>query len=431
MATQSLNRALSLGELIFYGVGTMIGAGIYSVIGVAAGEAGSQLWISFILAGIAAFLTVLSYAELCSMFPRAGAEYQFLKASFPRWPVFSFMAGYLISLNAAATSATVSLAFAGYLGVFVSAPIFLTAFSLLVLCTVVNIAGIRESTWVGISLVCIEVTGLLVTIWSGFESGEMMKSFHDMPQWGDVAGIFSATALIFFIYIGFEDVANLSEETEEPTKNVPRALLASVILTSALYLLVSLSVIALAEPEVLAKSKSPLADATGSVSPWRSQALGVAALFATASTALISLVSISRMLFGMARDGNMPGLLAKTSSRRKTPWVAALVLFGAACLFLPLGEIKTVASVSSFGVLLVFIGVQVAMIVLRFRLPDKPRPFRVPLAIGRFPLMPGIGILLTLGLLTQFEPVVYLVGGGAVALGGVIYILHRRFKSRH
>lgn len=426
MEKQQLSHSLNLVQLMFYGIGSMVGAGIYSVIGVAAGEAGTGLWISFVLAGIAAFFTVLSYAELSSMLPKAGAEYQFLKTAFPQWKLFSFMAGYLIALNAAATSATVSLAFAGYLNVFTQTPHFATAFALLAFCTAVNIAGIRQSTWVSMALICIEIAGLLLMVWSGVESGQMGKAFEEREDWGNVAGIFSATALIFFIYIGFEDVANLSEETKDPTKNVPRALIFSSLLTSALYILVAFSVIALASPEMLAESASPLSDAAGSVVPWRGQALGVAALFATASTALISLISISRMLFGMARDGDMPAPLARTSGACRAPWVAALVLFGAACLFLPLGEIKIIASVSSFGVLLVFTGVQAAVIALRFRMPEQDRPFRIPFTAGKVPLVPAIGICLTLALLTQFEPVVYLVGAAAVALGIVVYTFYKK-----
>ena len=120
--TQSLARSLSLTQLIFYGVGTIVGAGIYTIIGSAAGLAGTALWVSMLWAGAAAFLTALSYAELVSMLPKAGAEYQFLKAAFPKAPLVSFLAGFLIALNAAATSATVSLAFAGYLKVFLELP---------------------------------------------------------------------------------------------------------------------------------------------------------------------------------------------------------------------------------------------------------------------------------------------------------------------
>jgi len=428
MAVEQLNRTLNLPQLIFYGVGTMVGAGIYSVIGAAVGDAGTQLWISFILAGIAAFLTVLSYAELTSMFTKTGAEYEFLKAAFPGWRSLSFMAGYLIALNAAATSATVALAFAGYLEVFVSVPVLLTAFLLLAACTLINIVGIRESTWVSIGLICIEVAGLLLMIWSGFESGEMGKSFSVTPEWSHAGGIFAATALIFFIYIGFEDVANLSEETKEPAKTVPRALIISVIITSIIYVLVAFSLVALADPETITTSGSPLSDAAGTIAPWRAQALGVAALFATASTALISLIAISRMLFGMARGGDMPKPLSRTWSSRKTPWVAALTLFAIACLLLPLGEVKIIASVSSFCVLLVFAAVQTAMIALRFLKPETKRPFRVPISVGRLPLLPPLSILITFALLTQFEPIVYLVVGGALTAGLFIYFVHQRTK---
>jgi APA family basic amino acid/polyamine antiporter len=429
MAAEQLNRTLNLPQLVLYGVGTMVGAGIYSVIGAAVGETGNQLWISFLLAGLAAFLTVLSYAELTSMFTKTGAEYEFLKAAFPRWRILSFMAGYFIAFNAAATSATVALAFAGYLDIFVSVPVMLTAFLLLAICTTINIAGIREATWVSISLICIEVAGLLLLIASGFQSGEMGKSFELTPEWSHAGGIFAATALIFFIYIGFEDVANLSEETRDPARTVPKALIISVILTSIIYVLVAISLVALADPETIATSGSPLSDAAGTIAPWRAQALGIAALFATASTALISLIAISRMLFGMARSGDMPKPLARTWSKRKTPWIAALVLFGIACLLLPLGEVKIVASVSSFCVLLVFAAVQMAMIALRFLKPKTKRPFRVPLAIGRLPVLPLLSILITVALLTQFEPIVYLIGLGAMLAGLAIYFVHQRSKS--
>ncbi len=424
-----LARSLTLTQLVFYGVGTMIGAGIYSIIGAAAGEAGHHLWISFLLAGCVAFLTVLSYAELASMMTRAGAEYQFMKKAFPRWPLLSFMAGYLIALNASATSATVSLAFAGYLDVFVNVPAMVTAFILLAVCTMINIAGIRQSTKISVGLICIEVAGLLLLIWAGFRHGDIANSFPHAPATGDFSGIFIATALIFFVFIGFEDVVNLSEESHDPQKNVPRALLLSVGLTSLIYVLVALAVIAIAAPEDLAQSDSPLTLASAQAVPWTGPVLTVAALFATASTALISLISISRLLFGMARDGDMPKPLSKTLARRQTPWVAALTLFTASCLFLPLGEVKIVASISSMGVLLVFIGVHAAMITLRFQQPDLERPFRVPFSIGPLPVLPVLGLIMAAALLTRFEPLVYLVGGGAIGFGIATYFIYRRIRA--
>lgn len=426
-----LKRSLTLVQLIFYGVGTMVGAGIYSVIGAAAGETGSFLWISFILAGIVAFLTVLSYAELASGNEKAGAEYQFMKKAFPRWRLGSFMAGYLIALNAAATSATVSLAFAGYLNVFLPATPLLAAFALLAVCTAINIAGIGQSTFVSIILICVEVAGLLLLIWAGFSAGDIGASFRAAPNLEDWTGILAATSLIFFIYIGFEDVANLSEESRDPKKNIPRALVASVLITSFLYVMVAFAAMGLIKADDMAESAFPLTAAAANVKPWMGQALAVAALFATASTALISLVSISRLLYGMAREGAMPRFLSRTLAQRQTPWLAALALFMVACSLLPLGEVKIVASISSFGVLLVFLAVHIALIRLRFR---EKAPgytgFRVPLAIGRVPLLPLLGAILTVFLLTRFDTITYLVGGGTISFGILVYFLtHKRKPS--
>jgi len=422
-----LHRTLSLPQLIFYGVGTIIGAGIYSVIGAAAGEAGAYLWASFLLAGTAAFLTVLSYAELASALPKAGGEYQFVKFAFKQFPLLAFMAGFLIALNSAATSATVSIAFAGYLRVFLDAPAILISLALLMLCTAINIRGIRESTWASIFLICIEVGGLIVIIACGVLEGAWEKLSAPTTPF-DMAGVFSATALIFFVYIGFEDIVNLSEESLEPKRNVPRALLTAVIVTSAIYLMVALSVISLVPPETLSGSDAPLEAAASQVSPLAGKVLAITALFATASTALITLISISRLLFGMARDGDMPKPLAKLLPKRKTPWVAALTLFVAACCLLPLGRVEIVASISSFGILLVFITVQAAVIRLRFSKPNMARGFHVPLSIGRWPLLPTLGIIVCASLLTRFEPLVYMIGCGALVLGSVIYLLHRRFS---
>jgi amino acid transporter len=420
-----LKRSLNLPQLAFYGVGTIVGAGIYSVIGAAAGEAGTYLWLSFLFAGVAAFLTVLSYAELASLLPKAGGEYQFVKYAFKHLPWLAFMAGFLIALNAAATSATVAIAFAGYFNVFVDAPGIVISLVLLGLCTALNIIGIRESTWVGIGLICIEVTGLLIVIGCGIAGGDWNKLSAPTVDL-DIAGVFGAMALIFFVYIGFEDIVNLAEESHNPKRNIPRALLIAVIVTSAIYLCVALAVVSLVSPGTLADSKSPLEAAAKTVSPAAGTALTVTALFATASTALISLISISRLLFGMARDGDMPKPFANLLPGRQTPWVAALALFAGACALLPLGRVEIVASVSSFGILLVFITIQAAVIRLRFTKPDAARTFRVPGSIGRWPVIPTIGMVVCAALLTRFEPLVYFIGGGAMVAAAVLYSVMRR-----
>ncbi|MGE4064221.1 MAG: APC family permease [Rhodospirillaceae bacterium] len=428
MSGSRLAHTLTLPQLVFYGVGSMVGAGIYSVIGAAAGEAGSYLWVSFLAAGCVALLTVLSYAELSARFPKAGAEYQYLKTAFPAQRFLAFFAGYLICVSAAATSATVSLAFAGYADVFMDLPELPTALGLLMLCTLINMWGIQQSTWVSITLISIEVLGLVAVIAAAFLSEPPAASAAD----GDVSftGVAVATSLIFFVFMGFEEVANLSEEAKEPKTAVPRALITCVVVTTALYLMVGFAATHLASPQELSSSNAPLSLAAGKASPVFVPGLAVAALFATASTALISLVSISRMLFGMARDGAMPKPLSATWSARKTPWAAALVLFGAACALLPLGEVKTIASVSSFSVLLVFIGVQAALIGLRLRDGKPSAGFRVPLSVGRIPLPAVVGMFAAGALLTRFPTDVYIAGALVIVIGCGLFLLVRHVRTR-
>lgn len=423
-----LQRSLSLAHLVVYGVGTIVGAGIYSVLGAAAGLVGPGVWVSLLLAGLAALLTGLSYAELISRFPRAGAEYHFLKAAFPRWPALSFAAGALMVLNAAATSATVALAFGGYLEVFVDAPVAVAAVGLLVACTLVNLAGIRQATWASTAIVAVEVGGLLLLIAAGFWRADVLAEVR-LPPASGLGGVAAGAALMFFVYIGFEEVANLAEEARTPQRDVARAILASIVLTSGIYLLVAWVVLALVPPATLAASASPLTTAAAAVAPGLGPLVAVSALFSTASTALISLVSMSRLLYGMARDGALPAVLGRLSPQRRTPTAAALLLLAVALALLPLGKVEVVASVASLGVLVVFVAVHLAVIRLRYTAPDAGAGFRVPLALGRLPLLPVLGLGLALALITQFEGRVYAIAAGALALGLVLRALARRARG--
>lgn len=429
MATE-LRRSLSLTQLTFYGVGTIVGAGIYSVLGAAAGIAGQGVWVSLLLAGLAALLTGLSYAELVARYPRAGAEYHFLKAAFPRRRLPAFLAGYLIALNAAATAATVALAFGGYWQVFFAGvPAWLPALVLLLACTGLNVLGIRQTTWVGMGVVVIEVGGLLLLVGAGAAQAGAAATVT-LPPLSAAPSLLVGAAVIFFIYIGFEEVANLAEESQRPDRDVPRALLLSIVFTTLVYLLVTWVVMALVSPATLAASASPLTTAAAAIDPRLGPVLAVSALFSTASTALITLVSISRLLFGMARDGALPAALARVSESRRVPWVAALLLLAAACALLPLGRVEIVASIASLGVLSVFAAVHVAVIRLRFTDPAPGAGFRVPGAMGRLPLLPVVGLLMVLALVTQFPAEVYAVAGGALALGLALRALAQREALR-
>lgn len=420
-----LLATLSLTQLVFYGVGTVVGAGIYSIIAVATRAVGPAVWISMALAAVAALITALSYAELVSAWPRAGAEFHFLRNALPRWPALPYAAGVLVALNGAASSAAVAVAFGDYLNVFIEAPILPTAFALLVACTALNIMGIREATRVSIALICVEVGGLLLLVAGGAIRVDILAPATIPPdaQW---PVIFSGAALIFFIYIGFEGIVNLAEEARTPRRDLPRALIASVVITSVIYLLVVWTALALIGADGLAASGAPLERAGAAVHPRIGHTLAVTALFATASTALINLVSISRLLFSMARECEFPQAMAALLPMRRTPWVAALVLFAVSTALLALEELETMASISALGLLLVFAAVQFTLIVLRYTAPDMARPFRVRGQIGRLPLLPVAGIVISLALAAQFEPVVYAVTGGTVTAAMLLRLLTAR-----
>ena len=166
-----LARKLGFPSLTFYGIGLIIGAGIYSVIGAAAGVAGDGLWLSFAIGSVIALLTGLSYAELATMFPEAGAEFVYMREAFPRHRWSAFVIGSVLTLAVSATAATVSVAFAGYLGTFVSIAAMAAALGVLVIVSLVNIAGIQPSSWVNVIFTLIEITGLIIVISLGLKAG--------------------------------------------------------------------------------------------------------------------------------------------------------------------------------------------------------------------------------------------------------------------
>jgi amino acid transporter len=234
------------------------------------------------------------------------------------------------------------------------------------------------------------------------------------------AGVLGGASLIFFAYLGFEELANLAEEAQHPARDLPRAILIAVAITTLLYVLVAAASVALVEPATLAESASPLADAMGVGAPQLAGALGGVALFATANTALITVTATSRLLFGMARGGDAPPLLARTLARRKTPAAAILLVGVGALVFLPLGGVGLVGSVASLLALVAFASVNAALLRLRFTRPQAERPFRVPLRVGRWPVLAVLGLLVVVLLVTQFEGRAYGITAAAVVLGFLV-----------
>lgn len=401
-----LSRSLGVPMLAFYGTGMILGAGIYSVIGKAAGQTGDSLWLAFLLAALSALLTAFSYAELSTMFPKAGAEFTYLRHAFPGHQWLGTTAGAAMALSGAATAATVAIAFSGYLAQFAEIPRAPVAAGLLLVFTGVAILGVRASGWTNVVFTLIEVAGLVLIIWLGITSGKLAEAARFAPH----AGTLSGAALIVFSYFGFENIVNLAEETKRPERALPKAILLSLAVASVLYLLVSLSAVALLPVSQLARSDAALMDVARASSRGAGNLLGAIALFSTANTALISMVGASRILFGMGREKAIPAKLATVLPRTHAPWLASLAVLATALLLLPLGRVESVAGVSALATMVAFLLVNIAVLRLRSTRPQTPRPFRAPLSLRGWPLTALLGAAISALFLLQFERNVYLVG---------------------
>ena len=423
-----LKRHMGLFHLTMYGVGLILGAGIYVLIGEATAFAGNSVWISFLFGIIIAMFAGLSYAELTALFPKAAAEYTFVKHAFKN-NFLAFIIGWLTAITSMITAATVSLGFGGYLAQFVNLPITISAVLLIGGLSIVNFIGIKESTWANTIFAIVTAGGLVLIIFLGmtYETTEQIDYF-EMPH--GTTGIILAFVLIFFAFIGFEDMANVAEEVKRPKKTIPRAIILSVIITGIIYILVSLSVVRVINWEELGQSAAPLAAiAERSLGIQGSIALSAIALFATASTVLITLVAGSRILYGMAHNKSLPLSLGKIHSKTKTPWIAVIGILITSIAFTLIGDIVIVANITVFAVVITFAMINLSVIVLRYTEPNLERSFRVPVNIGRFPLLPLFGFGVTIYMAIQFEMEVMLVGFAIMAAGALFYVIFNRKQN--
>jgi APA family basic amino acid/polyamine antiporter len=415
----ALQRTLGLGPLAFYGIGLTLGAGIYSILGAAAGQAGEALWMSLLLGAFVATLTGMSYAELATMWPRAGAEHTYAQEAWPKaWWVAGPL-GWLLFASSFATGATVAVAFAGYAHAFVPWPEWTIAIALIVAAGALNLIGIEASSRVNVVFTSIETAGLIALVAVGLREPDFFASFAAPPH----AGVLTGAGLIFFAFLGFEGIARLAGEARDPGRDLPRAIQIAIVVSTALYVAVALAAVALLEPAKLAASHSPLADAIAAGAPQLRGALGAVALFATANTALIALLGASRLLYGMAEGGSAPRAFAAVSGRRKTPVAATIAAVVGSLALLPLGGVEVVGAVASLTALLAFLVVNIAVIWLRRTKPRAKRPYRVRFAVAGVPLPAAIGALASLLLMATIEARAWAVF--AVVLAGGLLLARR------
>jgi len=417
-----LTRTVGLFGAVAYGVGIILGAGIYVLIGPAAGLAGNSVWVSFIIGALISSLTGLSYAELSTMYPKAAAEYIYVKRAF-KSEILAFLTGWLIIFTGIVSMSTVALGFAGYFSAIFTFPIILIAMILIVILSLLNFIGMEKSSKVNIIFTAIEVGGLLIVIILGLTKIGTVNYF-EAPN---ISGVFAAAALMFFAYLGFEDIVNIAEETKNPQKNLPRALILSIAVTAIFYVLVGLAVVNLASIETLATSQAPLSYAVSTIlGPNGFSIMSYIALFATANTVLITSIVGSRMIYGMAKDKALPTFLSKVSKKTKAPYTAILAVMVFSIFFIFIGDIELVANITSLGVFITFALVNLSLIYLRYKKPNQQRPFKVPLNIKKFPVIPFLGLISCLLMLTQFDLFVLTFGVALLGIGAIIFTIYKK-----
>jgi APA family basic amino acid/polyamine antiporter len=443
-----LRRAVGAVSLTAMGLGAIIGTGIFVIIGEAISLSGPAIVLSFVLAGVTCVFSALSYSELASTIPVSGSAYTYSYATLGE--LVAWIIGWDLILEYGVSVAAVAVGWGGYLQALLDSlfgihlpdaiagppgdggTVNLPAVFLVLAVTALLCVGVRESARTNAAMVAFKLAVLALFVVLGgyallFHEGGGAGSFSPFATNG-FSGVVDAAALIFFAYIGFDAVSTSGEEAEKPQRDLPIAIVGSLLIATVIYVIVALVTVGLAPTDKLGGSDAPLADALeigGGYGSWAADILSLGALVAITSVVLTVLYGQTRIMFAMTRDGLLPRGFGKLS-KRKTP-VRITVVFGlliaVLAAFVPLTEI---AKLVNIGTLFAFVLVNVGVIVLRRTQPDLERGFRVPFV----PAFPIIGTLLCIYLMTKLEGATWARFGIWLVAGLAIYFLYGRTHSR-
>ncbi|MBX2993414.1 MAG: amino acid permease [Bdellovibrionaceae bacterium] len=422
MTKAQLQRHITLWPLVLYGMGDILGAGIYGLVGKAAGLMGNGVWMAFLVSMIAAGFTGLSYASLGSRYPRAGGA-SFVVHKAYKSGFLAYVIGLAVLSSGLTSMATASRAFAGYFsGLFPAVPMTVVVIAFGVILAAIIFIGIRETLWVNNILAVIEISGLIFIIALGAKFIGSVNYF-DVTTPANPDGLMTMPLLLggavltFYSFIGFEDILNVSEEVKDPSKTIPRGLLMAVGFSSLIYMLISLIAVSVIPAGELSGSTQPLVDVIAKAAPWfPTPVYSVISLLAVSNTALLNFVMGSRLLYGMSHQGLMPKFLGQVHARRATPHRAIAVLLVILLVLALSGDISALAKATSVLLLMCFSFVNLGLIILQRQ--DKHE--------GKFevhPVIPAMGLLVCLAMLTQVAGAELMIAGGIIALIVLLYFV--------
>jgi len=463
----ALRKSLSALDLTVFGVGVVIGTGIFVLTGTAAkNNAGPAVSLSFVVAGVVCALAALCYAEFASTVPVAGSAYTFSYASLGELPAWTI--GWDLVLELALGTAVVAVGWSGYIHSLLDnagwhLPEALSgrdgahgfgfdilAAALVLVLTAILVLGMKLSARVTSVVVAIKVAVVLVVIVAGafFIKGDNYKPFIPKSQaveaggnlkapliqlmfgWAPsnfgVMGIFTAASVVFFAFIGFDVVATAAEETRNPQRDVPRGILGSLIICTTLYVAVSIVVTGMQKYSSLSID-APLADAFKATGhPWFAGLISFGAAIGLTTVCMILLLGQARVFFAMSRDGLLPRFFSHVHPRFRTPYRPTILLGVVIAIVSGFTSLSELAELVNIGTLFAFIVVAIGVIILRNKRPDLPRSFRTPLV----PALPILSVLASLWLMLNLPAETWLRFAIWMAIGFVVYFFYGRTHSR-
>lgn len=429
-----LKRHLGLWGATSIGIGAIIGAGIFVLSGVASGLAGPAVILSFVIAGVTAFITALSSAELSSFITETGGSYIYTDKAFGKF--WGFLVGWMQSFDYIVGASAISVGFAGYFVYFFGIPptaqnvIILVAIAMPFVLTLINLKGIREAAGTNNLMVWLKIAALTLFILLGLffllSHGDYSNYHPFFPR--GYSGMLSGAALIFFAFVGFNTVTVISEEIKDPEKNVPKSIIYAFLICTVLYIGVSTVEVGLVNWKVIGTSDAPLelALTVDTSNIFILKFVSVSALFATLSATMASILGGSRALFAMARQRVVPVFLSKISNNGIP--TSSVMVTGLAIVLLIVatkGNLELIASIFNFGTLLTFFFINLSLLQLRKKMPDENRSFKVPL----YPILPLLGMISCFALMFYLKQNAIIAAGVWIAIGVVAYMLNKQRQS--
>ena len=392
-----LVRRLTLAHAVLYGVGVTVGAGIYVLVGIAAGRSGMHAPLGFLFAAVAMGLTATSFAELGTRMPVSASEAAYVQAAFNRrW--LSLLMGLVVVATAIVSAATISAGSVSYIGVFVPLPPALLTVSVVLLMGLIASLATTQSIGFAGLLTLIEVGGLGLIIAAGLGQGtEVLNRLPELAP-ADInvwLSLGSTTLIAVFAFIGFEHIVNIAEELKDPSRTLPRALFFTLGVTTLLYMLVVWISVTTVNPGELAQSPTPLALVFERLTGMPLLTMSAIAIVATLNGIVVHIIMIARVLYGLAHQGSLPRPLARVSPRTRTPVIATIVAVAAILALTLAVPLEGLAELASLGTLAIFAGVNLALIAIKHRgAPPPAGSFKCPLSIAYAGL--GTSLLLLL-----------------------------------